>query len=163
MKITHAEVIVTCPGRNFVTLKIVTDQGVHGLGDATLNGRELSVASYLRDHVCPLLIGRDPRKIEPAFRRGLPGSCQRIHCGRDIETGIRPAAVAPDTAILDVPRRNAVRGEIEGQRHAEVGAILLAPEAAMHHDDDRQRRGGPRRQKQLGPLALVGAIGDAPS
>ena len=59
MKIHGAKVIVTCPGRNFVTLKIVTDEGVHGLGDATLNGRELSVASYLTDHVVPALIGRD--------------------------------------------------------------------------------------------------------
>ena len=60
MKIVRADVIVTCPGRNFVTLKIVTDEGVYGIGDATLNGRELAVASYLKDHVCPLLIGRDP-------------------------------------------------------------------------------------------------------
>ena len=36
MKITDAKVIVTCPGRNFVTVKILTDQGVHGIGDATL-------------------------------------------------------------------------------------------------------------------------------
>jgi hypothetical protein len=35
-----ARVIVTCPGRNFVTLKIETDQGVYGIGDGTLNGRE---------------------------------------------------------------------------------------------------------------------------
>jgi len=47
------KVIVCCPGRNFVTLKITTDDGVTGLGDGTLNGRELSVASYLKDHVCP--------------------------------------------------------------------------------------------------------------
>ena len=53
MKIVRADVIVTCPGRNFVTLKIVTDEGVYGIGDATLNGRELAVASYLKDHVCP--------------------------------------------------------------------------------------------------------------
>ena len=39
MKIASARVIVTCPGRNFVTLKIETDEGVTGLGDATLNGR----------------------------------------------------------------------------------------------------------------------------
>ncbi|MET0365958.1 MAG: bifunctional D-altronate/D-mannonate dehydratase, partial [Sphingobium sp.] len=53
MRIEAARVIVTCPGRNFVTLKIETDQGVYGIGDATLNGRELSVASYLTDHVIP--------------------------------------------------------------------------------------------------------------
>ena len=50
-KIVNARVIVTCPGRNFVTLKIETDEGVYGIGDATLNGRELAVASYLADHV----------------------------------------------------------------------------------------------------------------
>ena len=77
MKITHAEVIVTCPGRNFVTLKITTDQGVHGLGDATLNGRELAVASYLRDHVCPLMIGRDPRRIEDTWQYLYKGAYWR--------------------------------------------------------------------------------------
>lgn len=60
MKIQSARVIVTCPGRNFVTLKIETDQGVYGIGDATLNGREKSVVSYLEDHVLPCLIGMDP-------------------------------------------------------------------------------------------------------
>ncbi|MET0440810.1 MAG: bifunctional D-altronate/D-mannonate dehydratase, partial [Casimicrobiaceae bacterium] len=49
MKITNARVVVTSPGRNFVTLKIETEAGVYGLGDATLNGRELAVASYLAD------------------------------------------------------------------------------------------------------------------
>lgn len=48
MKIVNAEVFVTCPGRNFVTLKITTDSGLTGIGDATLNGRELPVASYLK-------------------------------------------------------------------------------------------------------------------
>ena len=59
MKIVDAKVIITSPGRNFVTLKLVTEDGISGLGDATLNGRELAVASYLKDHVVPLLIGRD--------------------------------------------------------------------------------------------------------
>jgi mannonate dehydratase len=68
MKITAIKVIVTCPGRNFVTLKIETDQGVHGIGDATLNGRELAVVSYLQDHVAACLIGRDPRRIEDIWQ-----------------------------------------------------------------------------------------------
>jgi mannonate dehydratase len=42
VKITDAKVFVACPGRNFVTLKLSTDEGVCGLGDATRNGRELS-------------------------------------------------------------------------------------------------------------------------
>jgi mannonate dehydratase len=68
MRITGARVIVTCPGRNFVTLKIETDQGVYGIGDGTLNGRELAVVSYLEDHVIPNLIGRDPRRIEDTWQ-----------------------------------------------------------------------------------------------
>ena len=68
MRIVDAKVIITCPGRNFVTLKIVTDQGVHGIGDATLNGREMAVVAYLNEHVVPLLIGRDPRRIEDTWQ-----------------------------------------------------------------------------------------------
>ncbi|HEY6371828.1 MAG TPA: D-mannonate dehydratase ManD [Candidatus Sulfotelmatobacter sp.] len=68
MKITDAKVFVTCPGRNFVTLKISTDEGVYGLGDATLNGRELAVASYLSDHLAPCLVGRDPFQTEDIWQ-----------------------------------------------------------------------------------------------
>jgi mannonate dehydratase len=66
--ITNARVIITCPDRNFVTLKIETKEGVYGLGDATLNGRELAVASYLTDHVIPCLIGRDAHRIEDIWQ-----------------------------------------------------------------------------------------------
>jgi L-alanine-DL-glutamate epimerase-like enolase superfamily enzyme len=45
MKITEARLIVCSPDRNFVTLKISTDEGIHSLGGATLNGR------YLSEHV----------------------------------------------------------------------------------------------------------------
>ncbi|MEV0315374.1 D-mannonate dehydratase ManD [Nonomuraea fuscirosea] len=68
MKIIAADVVVTSPDRNFVTLKITTDDGITGLGDGTLNGRELSVASYLADHVVPLLIGRDAHRIEDTWQ-----------------------------------------------------------------------------------------------
>ena len=68
MIIDRAEVIVTSPDRNFVTLKLTTDDGLTGLGDATLNGRELAVVSYLRDHVVPLLIGRDAGRIEDTWQ-----------------------------------------------------------------------------------------------
>jgi len=77
MKITDARVIVCSPGRNFVTLKLVTEDGLQGVGDATLNGRELAVASYLSDHVIPLLIGRDARKIEDTWQYLYKGAYWR--------------------------------------------------------------------------------------
>jgi mannonate dehydratase len=67
-EIVSARVIVTCPGRNFVTLKVATRSGVVGFGDATLNGRELAVAAYLDHHVIPNLIGRDAGCIEDTWQ-----------------------------------------------------------------------------------------------
>ena len=77
MKITAVKVIVCSPGRNFVTLKIETDEGLIGYGDATLNGRELAVASYLTDHVVPCLIGRDAHQIEDIWQYLYKGAYWR--------------------------------------------------------------------------------------
>jgi mannonate dehydratase len=96
MKIVDAKVIVCCPGRNFVTLKIVTEDGIHGLGDATLNGRELAIASYLTDHVVPLLINRDARRIEDVWHYLYKGAYWR----RGPVTMTAIAAV--DTALWDI-------------------------------------------------------------
>jgi mannonate dehydratase len=75
--IVDARVIVTCPGRNFVTLKITCDDGTIGLGDATLNGRELAVAAYLEEHVAPCLIGRDAHRIEDIWQYLYKGAYWR--------------------------------------------------------------------------------------
>jgi mannonate dehydratase len=96
MRIVDAKVIVCSTGRNFVTLKIVTEDGVYGLGDATLNGRELAVASYLRDHVAPLLIGRDARCIEDIWQFLYQGAYWRR--GPVTMTAIS----AVDTALWDI-------------------------------------------------------------
>jgi mannonate dehydratase len=96
MKITTATVIVCSPGRNFVTLKIETEDGIHGLGDATVNGRELAVASYLTDHVIPLLIGRDARRIEDTWQYLYKGAYWR-------RGPVTMAAIgAVDTALWDI-------------------------------------------------------------
>ncbi|WP_156349082.1 MULTISPECIES: D-mannonate dehydratase ManD [unclassified Sphingomonas] len=94
--IRDARVIVTCPGRNFVTLKIETDQGVYGIGDATLNGRELAVAAYLTEHVVPVLIGRDAHRIEDVWQYLYRGAYWR----RGPVTMTAIAAV--DTALWDI-------------------------------------------------------------
>jgi mannonate dehydratase len=77
LKITDARTIITSPGRNFVTLKIETADGITGLGDATLNGRELAVDSYVCDHVIPCLIGRDAHRIEDIWQYLYKGAYWR--------------------------------------------------------------------------------------
>ncbi|MCA3207094.1 D-mannonate dehydratase ManD [Cupriavidus sp.] len=101
MKITNARVIVCCPGRNFVTLKIETDEGLTGIGDATLNGRELAVVSYLEDHVVPCLIGRDAHQIEDIWQYLYRGAYWR----RGPVTMSAIAAV--DTALWDIKAKAA--------------------------------------------------------
>lgn len=96
MKIVAATIIVTCPGRNFVTLKVTTDKGIYGIGDATLNGRELAVVAYLEEHVIPCLIGRDPRQIEDIWQYLYRGCYWR----RGPVTMTAIAAV--DTALWDI-------------------------------------------------------------
>jgi mannonate dehydratase len=96
MKITKASVNITSPGRNFVTLKIETDEGIYGLGDGTLNGRELAVASYLADHVIPCLVGRDPFQTEEIWQYFYRGGYWR----RGPVTMTAIAAV--DVALWDI-------------------------------------------------------------
>ena len=101
-KIMSARVIVTSPGRNFVTLKVECDDGSTGVGDATLNGRELAVASYLADHVAPCLIGRDAHRIEDIWHYLYKGAYWR----RGPVTMAAIAAV--DMALWDI------KGKIAG-------------------------------------------------
>ena len=101
MKIVNAKVIVTSPNRNFVTLKIITDEGVYGIGDATLNGRELAVAAYLQEHVIPCLNGKDPLQSEDLWQFLYRGAYWR----RGPVTMSAIAAV--DTALWDIKAKAA--------------------------------------------------------
>jgi mannonate dehydratase len=101
VKITDVRVIVSCPGRNFVTVKIVTDAGLEGIGDATLNGRELAVVAYLDDHVSPCLLGRDASQIEDIWQFLYRGAYWR----RGPVTMAAIAAV--DTALWDIKAKAA--------------------------------------------------------
>ncbi len=101
MKITEVRVIVTCPGRNYVCVKIMTDEGLYGVGDATLNGRELAVAAALQEHIAPLLIGRDPERIEDIWQSLFRGSYWR---GGPIQM---TAIAGVDMALWDIKGKQA--------------------------------------------------------
>jgi len=96
VQIADIQVILTCPGRNFVTVKITTDDGLSGVGDATLNGRELAVAAYLQEHVTAALIGRDPLRSEDIWHYLYRGAYWR----RGPVTMTAIAGI--DTALWDI-------------------------------------------------------------
>lgn len=87
LKISRYHVFTCClDGQNYATVKIETEGGVYGLGDATLAGRELAVVAYLNEHLLPTIIGRDAFNIEDlwqymyrtAYWRGGPVSMTAI-------------------------------------------------------------------------------------
>jgi mannonate dehydratase len=101
MKIVDVRVIVTCPGRNYVLLKIVTESGLTGVGDGTLNGRELAVAEALEQHIKPLLIGRDADRIEDTWQYLYRGAYWR---GGPV---LNSALAAVDMALWDLKGKRA--------------------------------------------------------
>ena len=64
MKITNVEAFPVWSGaRNFLFVVVDTDEGIYGLGEAGLTGREQAVVGAI-EHLKPLLIGQDPRRKE---------------------------------------------------------------------------------------------------
>ena len=99
--IERVEVLVTSPGRNFVTLRLTTRDGLVGLGDATVNGRELAVAAYLRDHLAEILLGRPADRIEDTWQYLYRGAYWR-------PGAVGMAAVgAVDMALWDIKAKRA--------------------------------------------------------
>lgn len=100
MKITNVEAFIVgqVPGAgvlNFVFVAVDTDEGVSGVGEATLWGRELPVAAAV-EHLKPLLIGQDARRIEHLWQTLFRGGfipAQRV---------LSAAISAIDMALWDI-------------------------------------------------------------
>jgi L-alanine-DL-glutamate epimerase-like enolase superfamily enzyme len=64
LKITNVEALpVWGGGRNFFFVVVDTDEGISGVGEGGITGRELAAAAVV-EHFKPVLIGQDPRRIE---------------------------------------------------------------------------------------------------
>ncbi len=64
MRITGIETFLCAAGwRNFVFVRVATDAGLHGWGEATLEGKEQTVAAAIRE-LERYLVGQDPAQIE---------------------------------------------------------------------------------------------------
>ncbi len=64
MKITGIEThYAMAPGRPWIFVKVLTDEGIHGWGEATLEGKEATVIAAVGE-VARFLEGKDPARIE---------------------------------------------------------------------------------------------------
>lgn len=83
------------PGRSYTFVKVYTDEGLTGLGEAGISGKELAVKGLVETYR-PILIGRDPSRIEHIW--------QTLWRGQFFRGGhIHAAAVAAvDLALWDL-------------------------------------------------------------
>jgi len=69
VKITNVEAFPIWGGqRNFLFFVVDTDEGIYGVGESGLTGRELAVIGAL-EHFKPLLIGQSPFDTEHIWQR----------------------------------------------------------------------------------------------
>jgi len=96
MKITDISTYPVWGGhRNFLFVVVDTDEGIYGVGEAGLTGRELAVIGGI-EHFKPLLIGMDPFRIEYIWQMLFRGGffpAQRI---------LTSAIAAIDMALWDI-------------------------------------------------------------
>jgi galactonate dehydratase len=95
MKITDITVYLAKEWRTFLFVVIDTDEGIYGLGEAGITGRELAVQGAI-EHFKPLLIGQDPFRTEHIWQMLFRGGffpAQRI---------LTAAIAAIDIALWDI-------------------------------------------------------------
>jgi galactonate dehydratase len=65
MKITRLETFLANAGlRNYLFIRLGTDSGIHGIGEATLEWQEKTVETILHEWVESRILGCDPFDIE---------------------------------------------------------------------------------------------------
>lgn len=101
MRIKEVRTFLTSPTQSYVTVKIICEDGVYGVGDATLNGREQGVAAHLREHVTPILMDLDADRIEDVWQHLYRGAYWR---GGPVMTA---AISGVDMALWDIKAKRA--------------------------------------------------------
>jgi len=96
MKITDIKCYPVWVGhRNQCLVKVETDEGIYGWGEAGLSGRELAVAGAVK-HYREFLLGRDPMRIGALW--------QEMYRSQYFEGGrvLTAAIAAIDIALYDI-------------------------------------------------------------
>jgi len=87
---------------NYIFVKVYTDEGVEGLGEATLEGKELSVLGALEE-MKRIFVGQDPRAIELLWRKWQMISCWKGVTDFTAISGIEQALWDITGKLLNVP------------------------------------------------------------
>jgi mannonate dehydratase len=100
-KIREIRTILTCPGRNYLIVRVTTEDGITGYGDATLNGRERVVKSVVDDYLADWLRGYDADRISDIWQMVFRGTYWR---GGPV---LMTALAGVDMALWDIKGKRA--------------------------------------------------------
>lgn len=54
--------------RNIIFVRVDTDEGISGIGEATIRNKEMAVKAAILEHIKPVLIGKSPFDVEKFFQ-----------------------------------------------------------------------------------------------
>ncbi len=143
------------PVAEFVYVKIVTEAGLYGIGEASLGGRSLAVVGAL-DHLKPVLVGQDATRIEHIWQDIFRGTFWR---GGPV---LQSALAGIDIALWDLAGKalgvptyrllgGAARDKVLLYRHAGGGTTA---EQLIEHSQELLDEGW--RVLRISPIRCVG-------
>ncbi|MEW6637045.1 MAG: mandelate racemase/muconate lactonizing enzyme family protein [Actinomycetota bacterium] len=180
MKITHAETfVVGTDWRNLTILRLHTDEGLTGLGEARMVNHTDALLGYLNEAAPRHVIGHDPFRIEELVRRLSRDDFSRA--GEVMSSGIAAFELAcwdivgkalgrPVYDLLGGPVRERVKAYANGwyrverepeEFHAAAGKVVERGYRALKLDPFGPGHYELEREEKLRAVALVEAVRDA--
>lgn len=133
MKITDITCYPLWFGRNQLVVKVETDEGIYGLGESGLSGRELAVMGAI-DHFRQWLVGKDPMRTGALW--------QEMYRSQYFEGGrvLTAAQSALDIAFHDIKGKflGVPVYELIGGKQRDVVPGFITPAAPKNEDQARE-------------------------
>ena len=94
MKITAVKTATLAGYKDWNLVRLETDRGIAGIGEAYPGE---GIAELITRRLAPLLVGRDPRDVEPLYNHMVAGTI-----GQSTAGGMLAAISGVETALWDV-------------------------------------------------------------